>query len=151
MIDPPPPLRMAGIAVQGAEENPLGVDVEFAVPDVHRGVLDLGGEGDAGIVEQDVQPSLRRHHRVHHLRPVLFRCHVEVEIAGVMALGAQGGRGALAQVVADVGQHDLSALAHEQMRRGAAEAHQLALDRGRRTGQQRYLALKSHLLPPLHR
>jgi hypothetical protein len=34
------------------------------------------------------------------------------------------------------------------MRGGAAEAHQLALDRSRRAGQQRYFAPQSHLLPP---
>ena len=61
-----------------------------------------------------------------------------------MALGAQGRGRALAQLVADVGQHHLGALAHEQMRRRAAEAHQLALDRRRRAGQQRYLAPQSH-------
>jgi hypothetical protein len=42
----------------------------------------------------------------------------------------------------------LVTLAHEQMRRRAAEAHQLALDRSRRAGQQRYLALQPHLLSP---
>ena len=94
---------------------------------------------------------MRRHHRVHHCGPVLFRCHVEVQVARVVALGAQGRRGALAQVVADVGQHHFGALAHEQMRRGAAEAHQFALDRRRRAGQQRYFVLESHLssLSPL--
>ena len=59
------------------------------------------------------------------------------------------GRGrALAQLVADVGQHHLRAFAHEQMRRRAAEAHQLALDRRRRAGQQCHLALQSHPGPP---
>jgi hypothetical protein len=39
-----------------------------------------------------------------------------------MAFGAQGRRRALAQLIADVGQHHLRALAQEQMRRRAAEA-----------------------------
>ena len=120
------------------------MDAKLAFPDLHRDVLDLAGKGDTGIVEQDVQPSVRRHHRVHDLGPVLFRCHVEVQVTRVMALGAQRRRRALAQFVADVGQHHLRALAHEQMRRRAAEAHQLALDRRRRAGQQRHLAPQSH-------
>jgi hypothetical protein len=124
------------------------MNAELAVPDVHGDVLDLAGKGDTGVVEQDVRPSVRRHHRVHDLGPVVFRCHNEVQVTRVMALGTEGGRGALAQVVADVGQHHLGALAHEQMRRRAAEAHQLALDRSRRAGQQRHLALESHLLSP---
>ena len=124
------------------------MNAKLAFPDFHCGVLDLGGKRDTGIVEQDIEPSVRRHHRVHHLGPVLFRCHVEVHVTRVMAIGAQGSRRALAQVVADVGQHHLRALAHEQMRRRAAEAHQLALDRSRRAGQQRYLAVESHLLSP---
>jgi len=33
---------------------------ELAFPDVHRDVLDLAGKGDTGIVEQDVEPSVRR-------------------------------------------------------------------------------------------
>jgi hypothetical protein len=64
-----------------------------------------------------------------------------------MAIGAQGSRRALAQIVADVGQDHLGALAHEQMRRRGTEAHQRALDRGRRAGQQRYFALESHPVP----
>jgi hypothetical protein len=124
------------------------MNAKLAVPDFHCDVLDLAGKGDTGIVEQDVQPSVRRHYRVHHLAPVLFRCHVEVHVTGVVASGAQGRRRALAEFVADVGQHHLRALAHEQMRRRAAEAHQLTLDRRRRAGQQRYFALESHLLSP---
>ena len=94
---------------------------------------------------------MRRHHRVHHLGPVLFRCHVEVHVTRVMALGAQGSGRALAQVIADVGQHHLRALAHEQMRRRAAEAHQLAFDRSRRAGQQRYFVLESNCVLPFLR
>jgi hypothetical protein len=80
----------------------VGMHAKLAVPDFHCGVLDLGGEGDTGIVEQNIKPSVRRHHRVHHLGPVLFRCHVEVQVTRVMALGPQGSRRALAEVVADV-------------------------------------------------
>jgi hypothetical protein len=76
------------------------------------------------------------------LRPVLFRCHVEMRVARVVALGAQGSRGALAQVVADVG----SALPSRTNRCAAAQPHQLALDRSRRAGQQRYFALAPHFL-----
>ena len=107
------------------------MNTKLAFPDLHRDVLDLAGKADTGIVEQDVEPSVRRHHRVHHLGPILFRCHVEVQVTRVMRLGAQGRGRALAQFVADIGQHHLRALAHEQMRRRAAEAHQLALDRRR--------------------
>jgi hypothetical protein len=149
MIDPPPPLRIAGNRRTRAQENALGMNAKLAVPDIHCDVLDLAGKSDAGIVEQDVQPSVRRHQRIHHLGPVLFRCHVEVQIPRVMAFGPQGSGRALAQLIADVGQHHLRALAHEQMGRRAAEAHQLALDCRRRTGQQRYLAPQAH--PVLHR
>ena len=110
----------------------------------------LPGKGDTGVVEQDIQPPVRRHHRVHHLGPVLFRCHVEVQVTRVMALGAQGSRGALAQLVADVGQHHLGALAHEQMRRRAAEAHQLALDRSRRAVSSATLPWSRIFFPPCH-
>ena len=72
------------------------MNAKLAFPDVHRDVLDLAGKGDAGVVEQDVQPSVRRHHRVCHLGPILFRGNVEVHVACVMALGAEGGRSALA-------------------------------------------------------
>jgi len=68
-----------------------------------------------------------------------------------MPVGAQGSGRALAQFIADIGQHHLRALAHEQMRRRAAESHQLALDRRRRAGQQRYLAPQSHPVLPFHR
>ncbi len=108
MIDPPPPLRMAGMPV-------------------------------------------RRHHGICHLGPILFRCHVEVQVTRVMPIGAQGRGRALAQFIADIGQHHLRALAHEQVRRRAAEAHQLALDRSRRAGQQRYLAPQSDPALPFHR
>jgi hypothetical protein len=135
----------------GAQENALGMNARLAVPDFHGDVLDLGGKGDTGIVEQDIQPSVRRHHRVHHLGPVLVRCHVAVQVTRVMAIGAQGRRRALAQVIADVGQHHLRALAHEEMGGGGAEAHEFALDRGRRAGQQRYLAPQSHRVLPFHR
>ena len=42
----------------------VGMHAKLAVPDFHCGVLDLGGEGDTGIVEQNIKPSVRRHHRV---------------------------------------------------------------------------------------
>jgi hypothetical protein len=63
---------------------------------------------------------VRLDHCVHHLDPVLLLCHVEVEVAVavVVVLGAQGRRGALAQVVADVGQHHLGA--PSRTHRGAA-------------------------------
>ena len=77
--EPPPPLRMAGIAVPGAEEDALGMDVEFSVPDFDGDVFDLAGEADTGVVEQDVQAAVGCHHRVDDLGPVLFRCYVEVE------------------------------------------------------------------------
>jgi hypothetical protein len=67
-----------------------------------------------------------------------------VHITRVMAIGAQGSRRALAQLIANVGQHHFRTLAHEQMRRRTAETHEFALDRGRRTGQQRHFALQSH-------
>ncbi len=94
---------------------------------------------------------MRRHRRVHHLGPDLLRCHVEVQVTRVMALAAQGSRRALAQLIADVGQHHFRALAHEQLRRRAAEAHQLAPDRSRRAGQQRYFFWSRILSSPLHR
>jgi hypothetical protein len=65
-----------------------------------------------------------------------------------MAIGAQGGRGALAQFVADIGQDDFRALADEEMGGGGAEAHQFAFDGGRRAGQQRYLVPESHFVLP---
>ena len=65
-----------------------------------------------------------------------------------MPIGAQGSGRALAQLVADIGQHHLRALAHEQMRGRAAEAHQLALEGSRRAGQQRHLAPQSHPVLP---
>jgi hypothetical protein len=111
----------------------------------------LAGNETPALLNRMSSRPVRRHHRVHHLGPVLFRCHVEVQVARFMAVGAQGCRRALAQLIADVGQHHLRALAHEQMGRRAAEAHQLALDRSRRAGQQRYLAPQSHCVLPLDR
>ncbi len=69
------------VAVRGNDlRKYLGTNAKLAVPDVHGDVLDPGGKADTGIVEHDVQPSVRCHHRVHHLRPVLFRCHVEAQV-----------------------------------------------------------------------
>ena len=68
-----------------------------------------------------------------------------------MALGAQGSRRALAQFVADVGQDDLRALADEQMRGRAAEAHEFAFDGGGGAGEQRYFVPQSHTVLPFHR
>ena len=80
-------------AVRGDDlREALGMHAKLAFPDVHCDVLDLGGKGDTGVVEQDVQPSVRRHHRVHHLRPVLFRRHVEVHVVFVAGIRLSFGK-----------------------------------------------------------
>ena len=72
MIYPPPPLRMAGIAVRVPRKAPLGMNIKLAFPNFHCDVLDLAGKRDTSIVEQDIQPSLHRHHRFDYRGRVLF-------------------------------------------------------------------------------
>ena len=81
----------------------MAARVEFSVPYFDCEVLDLAGEGDAGVVEQDVEAAVGFQDSVDDLGPVLFGCDVQVEVAGVVAVGAQGGGGAFTQVVSDVG------------------------------------------------
>ena len=114
------------------------MDAELPVPDFDGDVLDFGEVGDAGVVEQDVEAAMCFEHRVDDLGPVLFRCDVEMHVACVMALGAQGGGGAFAEVVSDVGDEDLGAFADEQVGGGAAEAHGLGFEGGGGAGEEGY-------------
>ena len=59
---------------------------ELPVPDFDRGILDLRGVSDAGVVEQDVEAGMGLEGGINDLRPVMFRSDVEMHVARVMAL-----------------------------------------------------------------
>jgi hypothetical protein len=63
--------------VLGAEEHPGQVDGAEPVPFIEAGLLDAFAEKEAGIVDQDVEPSETGDRRLDRRPPVLLAGDVE--------------------------------------------------------------------------
>jgi hypothetical protein len=72
MIDPPPALRMAGLA------RPFGVDRQYLVPQLFGSFFDTPATGDAGVVNQDVQFPPTGLDQVDGLLPVVVPGYVQM-------------------------------------------------------------------------
>ena len=86
---------------------------KLAVPGLFRQILDLGGKCDAGVVEQNVEAAKGGQGVIDGPLPIGFRGHIKVPVKHVSPLIAQCRGGALTQFIANVGQHNFSALAYE--------------------------------------
>ena len=115
----------------------MNVEMEREV--LGRAVLDTLEDHVAGIVDQDVEPSMRAFDLREHLAPARLVAHV------VLKRGAADRVGHRTRLVRrDVADEDGRALGREQLGIGAAQPHRPA-------GDQRHLALdpsRHRALPP---
>ena len=102
---------------------------------LQRGVLDQLAAGDAGVVDQDVEPPVLLQHRVDHGGPLGLLGDVEVEVSGVAARVVDAVGDQLALGVEHIGEHDRCTFLREEPRL------RLALS-ARAAGNQRHFAIE---------
>ena len=128
------PLRLHHpCGVLDAVEDAVQQDVQGGPPFLRRGgVYGADGADDAGVVEHDVQAAKGADRGVHQGGDVVLRGHVATGEGGaVPQFGGNGG----ADVLLNVPQGHLAALADEQPRRGGPKS-------AGRAGDGRHLAFK---------
>src|SRR4029453_11778538 len=112
------------------EEGALEVHVLVEVPDLLGQGLDGTARGDAGIVDQDVDPAMGRHHRAHHLRDARGVADVAAMMLAAPALGLPL-RGERVEVLrADIGDRGDGALGGQRGGDLAADAAARPRDEG---------------------
>ena len=106
------------------------VDVDRPAPVVVGHVEDRAADGDAGVVEHDVDLAEGIERGVGHRLHGLQRAHVADDAVGLGTVGAQLGDGAVEGALLDVGQHDLGPLRRQHLRRRQADPAGAAGDDG---------------------
>jgi hypothetical protein len=138
MIDPPPLSRISGIACLVPRNTPsrlnaVQVDRGLPAPIGQAHGRGRGVDSDAGVVDQDVQPTVAGLHLRHHVFPGRLVGDVVMDVAGLAAGGLDGGCNLAALGVLHVGDHHGRALSGQPFGAAAANAACAAAD-------QRHLA-----------
>ena len=106
----------------GAEKDTRLVDRDDPVPAVETiGVAD-GTAGDAGIVDQNVEPAIGRQCLANQTRPFCFVGDVDLGRECLATAGADGGGDHVRVLSKDVGDDDLGTLVREKLSLGFAHA-----------------------------
>ncbi len=108
-----------------AQEGAVEIDVHMISPLRQRHVLERDARREyAGDVNQTVERTVARDDAVEHLPPIVFRCHVEIDVAGIAAeRRTRTRRNALA-----IGEHHARALVQQHPDDFLANAAQRAGD-----------------------
>ena len=129
-IEPPPALRIAGIAARMPRKVPVWLTADDAVPELDRGVHDALEADDRRVVDEDVELAVGALGELHGARPVGLLADVELREDRRAARRRDLGDDLLAELAADVAEHDARALAREQPRLRLALAARGARDQG---------------------
>ena len=115
-----------------AEPDALEVHVHDAVPRRLRGLggATVVGREDARVVVEDVQPAEALHGEPHHRLDLVAARDVDLHERGFAAGALDGGDGAGAELLVEVGDDDAGAFTGEQL--GGAAPHAVARARDER-------------------
>ena len=110
-------------AIAQAQENPVQIDRQSLAPALEAmGHQVQAGQGDAGIVHQDVEAAEGLHSTGDNGLPVVFRRHVMAQEHGLAAVCEDFIGQVLSSVLSQVGKDDARAFPRQSPRRLRAEA-----------------------------
>ena len=141
-IEPPPARQQRRHRGAHAQERPGLVDRDDAIPELVVGVRDPAAIGDAGVVDEHVEPAPQRLGEGDRRLPVGPPRHVQVDVARLAACIGDLAGDLRALVVGDVAEQHPRTLAGEQPGLG------LALSAGSARDQRDLAVEPAHVSPP---